>query len=74
MATIERDGGLEKYEDELWKMIAYASRYGHQPILIVLGEITSMRLERFNTAVHFWINAESKKGGGGFGNLADGGG
>jgi len=61
----------DEHLKELWKMIAFAARYGHQP----LGELllaSSVKLSEFNTGVSYWIEKENQSGGG-F-NRADGGG
>ena len=60
----------------LWKMIAYACRYGHQPILAQLGALTMERLCAFNDGVQHWLDAERKTGSTAqsVGYLAEGGG
>lgn len=40
-------------------MIAYASRYGHQPIPISL-EMLPGELQRFNDALFFWLDKENQ--------------
>lgn len=43
-------------------MIAYACRYGHQPLVPLIGDVTHERLERFCDAVHEWVEHERKNG------------
>ena len=41
-------------------MIAYACRYGHQPLVAMIGGVTMDRLDKFNDAVHHWVENEMK--------------
>lgn len=55
-------------------MIAFASRYGHQPLLMEMGPITAQRLDRFNSALKEFVDNEQKNGRTHAMNMADGGG
>ena len=71
--VIQDNGGLSNYEDTLWKMIAYASRYGHADMLAIMGDVSAYRLARFNEAVHELVSSENKSGRGAINALAEGG-
>lgn len=43
-------------------MIAFASRYGNQPLLVEIGEVTADGVSRFCDALRYWIDNESKNG------------
>jgi hypothetical protein len=67
-------GGIEQYEDEIWKMIAFASRYGHQPLVAMTGDVSVERVQRFCKWVAFWIANEQKNGSAHANHMAEGGG
>ena len=55
-------------------MIGYAARYGHQPLISLLGEVTVPRLSRFCDAVQYWIKIEQSNGSSAYNSIAEGGG
>jgi hypothetical protein len=44
----------------MWKMIAFASRYGHQPILAMLGPLTVERVRAFSEAIAEYLKVERR--------------
>lgn len=72
--AMESIGGVESYEDEIWKMIAFASRYGHQPLVAIVGDVTVDRVNRFCGALQHWLRAERKNGSDVYNSMAEGGG
>lgn len=72
--VMESAGGVEWYEDEIWKMIAFASRYGHQPLVAIVGEVTVQHVNRFCSAIQHWLKAERKNGSDIYNTMAEGGG
>lgn len=52
----------DELEEEVWKSIAFAGRYGHQPILTEMGPMTLDRLNAFNDGLGFWLKKENEKG------------
>jgi hypothetical protein len=73
-AAIQSLGGVEYIEDQLWKMIAFASRYGHQPLVILIGDVTVERVSRFCDALQYWLRAEQHNSRGIMNSIAEGGG
>lgn len=53
----------DAYLDDLrnrWMRMAYAARYGHQPIASLLGRTpTDFELELFNACLEEWLEAEA---------------
>lgn len=54
-------------------MLGYAARYGHQPILQMIGPVTLEQIAAFNEGVGHWIKAENDSGGGMTNRFATGG-
>lgn len=52
---------VEAHLENLWLMMAIASRYGHQP-LSEIGRLTVEDLGRFNHALSTLIERETKSG------------
>ena len=46
---------------ELWKMVAYAARYGHQQMSEIMST-SSAKLTEFNEGIIFWIEKENSSG------------
>lgn len=55
-------------------MIAFASRYGHQPLVALVGDVTTDNVRRFNSAIQYWIRAEKDNGLDRYNMMATGGG
>jgi hypothetical protein len=54
-------------------MVGYAARYGHQPLLLMLGPLTTQQLSDFNDGLAFWMSKENESGGGLQNRIATGG-
>lgn len=68
-------GNPDELLDDYWRQLAYAARYGHQPVLAQLSYVTYERLAAFNRGVDHWIKEENKRPEGGLNNrYATGGG
>ena len=46
----------------MWKTIAFACRYGHQDLLAIVGEVTTLRVMKFCDALKYWLESERKNG------------
>jgi hypothetical protein len=58
---------------KFWQAMGYAARYGHQPVLTMLGPLTLERLSSFNDGIGFWIDKENASDGGMSNRFATGG-
>lgn len=67
---MEQAGGVPELKEDIWKMIAFASRYGHQQLL---GDPTKADMNAFCDALRYWIEAEHKNGRTASMNMAEGG-
>lgn len=64
---------VEAHLDNLWLMVAMATRYGHQPISEI-HRMTIEQLARYNNSLAKLIERENSSGRGMTGRLAEGGG
>lgn len=61
-------------EQDNWKAIAFAARYGHQEMLARFGLLTAEQLKKFNDALQYWIGKENENGSRMHHSIAEGGG
>jgi hypothetical protein len=52
-------GGREDREKEIWDQLAYAGRYGHQSLDVML-RLSMSQLRKFNAAISAIVHEEMK--------------